>query len=253
MIEIILILSVLCGVFILFYRQAIDQYNILQIESNQMAELPKLLNERSPLVLHDVGKPKLMTPEALQNNTRLQQFPIGNQLTLGSYLKQPQVQVGLNKKASSLLAKESGLSVWAEHTWFEKCFSYSFLSFFHSLKTEVYIGEKGLQKATSIETLLYPTAGSLEVTLLTEQQGKCLPSAWRKRFPETFTIQDTPLVGEIKYITIKVRPGNILCIPSHWYYSIRCTDKDKPCIWAKIVIENPISSVASMMESSFEA
>ena len=250
--EIFLILAVLGGVLILFYRQAIDQYNILQIESNQIAELPKLLNERTPLVLHDIGQPKIMTVEALQQNARLQQFPLGNQLTLGSYLKKPQVSVNLNKKASSMLAKESGLAVWAEHTWFEKCFSYPFLSFVHSQNTEAYIGEKGLQKATSITTFLYPTTGSLEVTLLTEQQAKCFPPVWRKRFPETFTIQDTPLVGEIKYITIKVRPGNMLCIPTHWYYSVRCKEKDKACIWGKITIDNPISSVSSMMEGKLD-
>lgn len=252
MMEIFLILSVLLGVFIVFYRQAIDQFNILQIESNQLGELPKLLNERTPLVLRDIGLPKLLTPETLQNNARLQQFPLTSTMTLGGYLKDPKRQLTIGSKVATVLAKESGLAVWAEHTWFERCFSYSFLTYIHSMKTEAYVGEKGLQKATSVETLLYPTSGSLEVTLLTEQQGKCLPQVWRKRFPETFTIQDTPLVGEIKYITIKLRPGNMLCIPTHWYYSIRCKEPEKPCFWGKIMLENPISAVASMMEASFD-
>ena len=43
MIEILVILVVLLAVFIVFYRQAIEQYNILQIESTQITELPKLL------------------------------------------------------------------------------------------------------------------------------------------------------------------------------------------------------------------
>jgi hypothetical protein len=252
MIEIFVILAVLLGVFILFYRQAIDQYNILQIESSQLPDLPKLLNERTPLVIRDIGAPKLFTPETLQGNARLQQFPLAPQMTLGSYLKSPKAQVTFNKKAATLLAKESGLSVWAEHMWLEKCMSYPFLTYIHQLNTEAYMGERGLQKATSMATFLYPTSNALEVTLLTEQQGKCLPTSWRKRFPEKFTIQDTPLVGEIKYITIKVRPGNILCIPSHWYYSIRCKEPEKPCLWCKISLENPISSVASMMEGSLD-
>ncbi len=252
MIEILVILAVLLGVFIVFYRQAIDQYNILQIESTQLMDLPKLLNERTPLVIRDIGAPKLFTPETLQTNSRLQQFPLAPNVTLGNYLKKSSRNITFNKKAAALLAKECGLSVWAEHMWLEKCMSYPFLTYLHHLRTEAYMGEKGLQKATSVATFLYPTSNALEVTLLTEQQGKCLPSSWRKRFPETFTIQDTPLVGEIKYITIKVRPGNILCIPTHWYYSIRCKEVDKPCLWAKISLENPISMVASTMEGSLD-
>jgi hypothetical protein len=110
----------------------------------------------------------------------------------------------------------------------------------------------GLRKTTGICTLLYPTSGSYEITLLTEQQEKCLPPSWRGRFPETFTLQDTPLVGEIKYITIKLRPGNLLCIPTHWFYSVRAVEKDKPAMWAKLTLDNPISLVASKMEGSLD-
>jgi hypothetical protein len=89
---------------------------------------------------------------------------------------------------------------------------------------------------------------------MTEHQEQFLPKGWRGRFPERFTVQDTPLVGEIKYITIKVRPGTLLCVPTHWFVSVRgCEEsKDKPLLWAWIAVDNPISLVASKMESSIE-
>lgn len=248
--EICMILAVLIGVLVLFYRQAIEQYNILQIEASQLNDLPKLASERTPLVLHDIGQPKLFTPDVIKANKRLLQFPIGAKQTLGKYLDEPKHTTSIPRKASLLLAKESGLSVWGEHTWFPKFFSYPLFQHIHTMTTEAYVGEMGLQKATAIHTVLYPTAGTFEVTLLTEQQEKCLPSAWRGRFPEVFTIQDTPLVGEIKYITIKLRPGNMLCIPSHWFYSVRSTEPQKPAMWARFTIDNPISSVSSFMEAS---
>lgn len=253
MLEIFFILAVLLGVFIVFYRQAIEQYNILQIEADKLEDLPKLLSERTPLVLRNIGQPKLFTPETLKSNSRLQQFPIGNSQTLGQYIQKPPAQVPLTKKAASLLAKESGLSVWSEHTWFPRLFQYPFLTHIHTLNTEALLGEVGLRKTTGIVTILYPTSGALEVTLLTEQQEKCLPKAWRGRFPETFTIQDTPLVGEIKYITIKLRPGNMLCIPTHWFYSIRVVEKAKPAMWSRITLDNPISYVSSSMENALDA
>lgn len=250
--EILFILVVFLAVLIVFYRQAIEQYNILQIEADQMAEFPKLLSEHTPLIVKDVGKPKLFTPDALKTNQRLLQFPLGAQYTLDQYLNHPKASVSLTKKASVLLAKESGLATWADHTWFPRFFAYPILQHIHFLKTEAFLGEAGLQKATAVVTLVYPTAGALEITLLTEQQEKYLPVLWRKRFPEVFTVQDTPLVGEIKYITIKLRPGNVLAIPTHWFYSIRVVDKEKPAMWGKLSLENPISALCSTMESSVE-
>ena len=250
--EFIVVLVVFLAVIIVFYRQAIDQYNILQIEAGQISDLPKLLGERTPVVVRNVGAPKLFIPETLKSNARLQQFPTGTQMTVGQYIQTPKRQVLLTKKAAVLLAKESGLAVWGDHTWFARCFQYPMLQQVHSFTSEAQLGEVGLRKTTGIYTLLYPTAGALEVTLLTEQQGKYLPPKWRGRFPETFTVQDTPLVGEIKYITIKLRPGTLLCIPTHWYYSIRVVDVKLPGMWAKFTIDNPISSIASTMEGSFE-
>lgn len=253
MLEFGFILATLLAVFVLFYRQAIEQYNILQIEGSQLSEFPKLLGERTPLVIRDIGQPKLFTPDTLKTNTRLLQFPLANQLTLAQYLEHPKPNVNLSSKASGMLAKELGLSVWAEHTWYPRFFSYPLLQHLHVLRTEAHLGEVGLQKTTAVSTLLYPTSGSFEITLLTEQQEKCLPVSWRGRFPEAFTIQDTPLVGEIKYITIKLRPGTVLSIPTHWFYSVRVVEKDKPALWAKLSLDNPISYVASRMESTLSS
>lgn len=248
MIEIFVIFAILIAVIVLFYRQAIEQYNILQIEGSQLEELPKLLNERSPVVVRGIGDPKLFTLTTLRQNQRLIQYPIGHGMTLGQYLDKPISTVSLPEKASSLLAKESGLAVWVQHTLYAKFFTYSFLEQIHMLQTEALIGEQGLQKTTGILTVLYPTAGALEVTLMTEQQETFLPPVWRGRFPEVLTIQDTPLVGSIKYITIKVRPGTLLCIPTHWFYSVRATEKTEPCLWSKITVDNPISWIATRME-----
>ena len=116
------------------------------------------------------------------------------------------------------------------------------------------MGEKGLRKTTAIYTMIYPTSEPLEVTLLTEHQETYLPKVWRGRFPEVLTIQDTPLVGEIKYINIKVRPGNVLIIPTHWFVSIRAVNREveKPLLWSWIEIHNPISSLAARMEKTVE-
>ena len=254
MIEILVILVVLLAVFIVFYRQAIEQYNILQIESTQITELPKLLSERTPVVVRSIGAPKLFLPETLKSNPRLLSFPVEPSYNLSMYLDSPKPVVKLSPKSATVLANETGIQVWAEHHWFSKLFSNSWWEFLHSLSSEAWIGERGLRKTTAITTILYPTSGSLDVTLMTEHQEQFLPKGWRGRFPELFTQQDTPLVGEIKYITIKVRPGTLLCVPTHWFVSVRSSEdsKGKPLLWAWIQLHNPISKVAGNMESSIQ-
>lgn len=251
MIEYIFILLVAFGILILFYRQAMNEYNILQIEMEQVSDLPKLLGEQTPVVVRGIGAPKLFTEDSLKSNARLLSYPVTTTLTIQDYIQNPQVQIKMPRKSSKVLANESGLQVWASHTWFPKVFAYSAFEMIHTIQAEACLGEKGLQKTTAIYTLLYPTSGALDVTLLTENQGTYMPSVWRGRFPETFTLQDGPLVGEMKYITIKLRPGNILWIPTHWYLSIRSSEK-KACFWSLIEIHNPVSWLATSMETSLD-
>ena len=161
--ELTFIFATLFAVLVLFYRQAIEQYNILQIEADKLSDVPKLLSERTPLVLRDIGQPKLFTPESIKSNGRLQQFPIGNQQTLGQYIQKPTLRVSLTKKASQMLAKESGLAVWGEHTWFPKLLSYEFLHHIHFFSTEAHLGEMGLHKTTASTTIVYPTSGSISL------------------------------------------------------------------------------------------
>ena len=254
MIEILVVLVVALIVLIVFYRQAIEQYNILQIESTQISDLPKLLSEHSPVVVRSIGEPKLFTPDVLKQNPRLLSYPLESHYSISTLLSQPKPTVKMTGKSATVLANETGLQVWAEHHWFSKLFSNTWWEMIHSVSTEAWVGEKGLRKTTAITTILYPTSGSLDVTLMTEHQEQFLPKAWRGRFPEALTVQDTPLVGEIKYITIKLRPGTMLCVPTHWFVSVRGAEESagKPLMWAWIAVHNPISSVASKMESSIE-
>jgi hypothetical protein len=254
MIEILVVLVVAIGVFIVFYRQAIEQYNILQIESTQVSELPKLLSERTPVVVRSVGEPKLFTPETLKQNPRILSFPLESNYNLSMYLSTPKPTVKLTPKSATVLANETGLQVWAEHHWFSKLFSNSWWEMIHTISSEAWMGERGLRKTTAITTIVYPTSGTLDVTLMTEHQEQFLPKGWRGRHPELFTVQDTPLVGEIKYITIKVRPGTMLCLPTHWFASVRASEdsKGKPLLWSWIQVDNPISYVASRMEKAIQ-
>ena len=246
--ETFLVFGVLFILGILFYRQAIEEYSWSQIELDQISELPKLLGERKPVVIRTVGEPKLYTPDVLRGTARLQEFPLISGISLGSFLESGEtvaLEHPLSEPVRRALARESGLQVWAEHTWFSRLLPVSWLEFFYKLQAHAHIGKEGLMRTTARTTVIYPTSGKLEVTLLNEAKGKLFPTNWKGRFPETFTIHDSPMVGEIKYITIVVRPGSVLCVPPHWYTSISCAPKT---FWATFELHEPFSLLAKSLQ-----
>jgi hypothetical protein len=258
MIEILFLIAVLFAVFVLFYRQAINDYNILQIEVSKIHDLPRLLTERSPIVIRSVGQPKLFIPATLKANNRLLSYPLAPGFTLAEYLDAPtDAAFRMPLKARQQLADESGLRVWAEHTWYPKFFSQPFFENVYTMLVEAQVGSHGLRKTTASVTVIYPTSTGLDVTLLTEKQEVALPKTWQGRIPEQLTIQDTPLVGEIKYITVKVRPGTLLCVPPHWFVSVQQTDTDKQnkkaCLWVWMEIHNPISRLSAIMNAQIDS
>lgn len=265
MYEILFIFVLTFALFVIFYKQAIEDYNILQIEYDQISTLPQLISERLPIVLRNIGLPKLFTPEMLSGATnRLLSFPIGGGAFLGNYINGNNAnddngngdngtdKLYLSKASSALLAKECGLDVWFNHKWFSLVFSNPLWCNLYTTRTEAHLGESGLRQTRAFSTLLFPASSTLDITLLTESQIKYLPLNWKDKYPDLFTIQDTPLVGEIKFITIKLRPGNVLVIPTHWLFSVRQsenkTDKKIPVMWSLSEVHHPISWLASAMD-----
>lgn len=245
MIEWIFILSLCFIVLVIFYKQANDEFTILQLEGNQLVNLPSLLSEKNPIVIRQVQQPLFFTPEAILQNQRIQTFPLEQGAQLKDGLQSSTARI--SPSASSILAQEIGLQVWADHTWLPYMSTMSFLYF---MKTFARMGEAPLIKTTAVATLLLPTSQPLEVAILTGAQEKFLPKQWWSVFPETLTANDTPLVGSIKYIIVKVKPGNALCLPPHWFYSIRASDPKKAMLYAEMQVHHPLSWVAQRLETN---
>jgi|LauGreDrversion4_2_1035121.scaffolds.fasta_scaffold397566_1 hypothetical protein len=245
MIEWFLIIGIIFIILIVFYKQANEEFTILQLEGNQLATLTTVLSEKNPIVIKQVQIPPFFTPDAIQQNKRIQSFPLAQQKTLIDALTSTTIQT--TPESSAILARESGLQVWAEHTWFPYLTNWWFL---HTMKTSANCGEHGLTKTTAPSTVILPTSNTLDVYIMTGSQEKYFPKLWAGKFPETFTVLDTPLVGQVKYMVIKVKAGNALCLPAHWFYSIRSSDSVKPILWCLLECHHPLSTIAASLEST---
>ena len=62
------------------------------------------------------------------------------------------------------------------------------------------------------------------------------------------TTETIPWIGEVKFIEIKLRPGNAVVIPKHWWYAVRTADGEKADAWFWIgEFNTPISWIASKL------
>jgi hypothetical protein len=68
------------------------------------------------------------------------------------------------------------------------------------------------------------------------------------RYPESLTVNDTPLVGEIQFIDIVVRPGTMIAIPAHCIYSMKLKGSHAEFSTGLVIeIDTPISNLATAL------
>jgi hypothetical protein len=248
MIEWFFFLAIVFIVLVIFYKQANEEFTILQCDGTQLVSLSSLISEKYPIVVKQIQLPVFYTPETIQQNKRIQTFPMRETgKTLADALSDSTLT--LSHESSKILAQQIGLQVWAEHNWLPYISSWSLL---YSIHAFAQAGERPLRKTTAQTTIIVPTSQPIEIAILTGSQEKFFPETWRSRFPETFTANDTPLVGNIKFIIIKVKPGTVLCVPPHWMYSVRGTDPKKPLLWCVMEAHHPLSRISSHFEETNE-
>jgi hypothetical protein len=249
--EILVLIVLTFFLAVLFYKQRRKDFQILQMEESQIPEqLQDLLEEEQPLVIRGVSPPRGLTREGLQKIPRLAAFPVGGQ-PLSSVLTTP----GLLSSAAGLptlsyelreqFAQELAMPVWAQRQWLAPFQATSWSgSFLGSLKTECVLGGLGLHRTTALYTILFPGEGTYLVTILSRESEDLLPANWNYRYVRTFTPNDTPLVADIRYLDIVVRPGTALVIPKHTLISLEPKDPASFSALAIVEYHTPISMLA---------
>jgi hypothetical protein len=234
MLEIIVFLSVLLFIAVLFYKQANEQFEILQIEATRLSELPTLYQDRSPIVISDYDTPNLGTAADLSKRQSVLQMAIGNQ-RLGQLI---QNRSAISIATAEILAKETGLQIWFEHH-LAKAIIPSYTGFMYSFNCSLWPFKRGMFKTKAFQTLLMPTQGTAVVSLMLQKMVPYLPTKWNGREFSSLSLHDTPLLNQIQFIDIKLRKGNLLLLPAHLIVDIKSEDA-----WTFIAeIHHPISRV----------
>jgi hypothetical protein len=237
------LLIIICIINYSFYMHRRSELEILQLENDQIQEqLPELLEELQPVVIRGVTPPRGLTLESLEKIPRLANFSVGGQ-PLSDILKTPAMLLSaegaptLSQERREELAKELSLNLWADRTWLPLLSQTTWTGpVIDAMRTEVVLGGLGMIRLTAKYTCIMPTEGKYTLSILSKDSESILPANWRYKYPSALTVNDTPLVADLKYIDVVLRPGTTVCFPPHCIISIEPV-KDSSSFFSAAIVE----------------
>jgi hypothetical protein len=244
MIEFLVIFIILVFVIMyLFYKHRRTELEILQLESEQIpTQLAELLEELQPIVIRGIAPPKGLSRESLRKIPRLADFAVGGQ-PLADVLDRPEMLFGaqgaptLNYIAREQLAKELSINIWADHIWLPILSQATWIGpAVGSMKAEAVLGGLGMTRTTARFTCIMPTEGKYTLSILSKDSESFLPSVWQYKYPSALTLNDTPLVADLKYLDIVLRQGTTICLPPHCVFSMEPDTKSTE-MFAFVIVE----------------
>jgi hypothetical protein len=245
--EVFLVLAVLGILTVLFYKQAVQEFRILQTESFEKA-MP-LLHERCPVVIMPAPEPKdLWTHTGIASRPTLLRSKFAGKM-LGDALKRE--TVFFKPSMAEILATQTGIPVWAAKTLLPSYTRSVWWGPLFSCRSEVMIGAQGLRQTIAYSTIILATDGALSVSLVNQASDAYLPKKWQGKRLSKMTRDDAPLLKQIEYIDIVLRPGSALIVPPHWKVCWESHEKSakEPPLSAWIEIHHPVSRLAHSAES----
>jgi hypothetical protein len=246
MLEIILIISILFLILTFFYKQAICDFRINQIEWPQRENLSSLLNEKVPIVLRSIPSATFWTHDDTLARPCFKDIPIFKETSLTDWISSsnPDSLCPWKYSQAETIAKVSGINIWA-NKWINSLIINPLLKFWMFPKYHCWAGNIGLRKTFSTWTCLFPVDGEITLTIMPENNESSLPANWVGCFPANLTIKDTPFVGDLKFIDVILRPGKCIFMPAHWFISWTSTPtSEKTPMVCTISYHTPVSLLA---------
>jgi hypothetical protein len=216
MLEVILIFFMIFFILTFFYKQAICEFRINQINWTQKDDIPALLNEKVPIVIRSIPSATFWTRNDVLTRDCFH-IPIFKELSLTEWIASstPDSICPWTHVQAEIIANVSGINIWANKI---NPFIHPFLKWWIFPRYHCWAGNIGLRKTFSW-TCFFPVDGEIILSIMPENVESSLPENWMNCFPANLTTKDTPFVSDLKFIDIILRPGNCIFIPAHWFVS----------------------------------
>jgi hypothetical protein len=253
--ELLFLALLVFGICILAYRGAVHEFQILQKEYSPDVEWSELLGEQLPIVIRNLPRSWLgaWTQQKTEHKTWLLTVrdSAGKKFrtTWNHWLRTPNRPTPLNTDEICDVSKLKGNL----QNWYTDGFRrWSWLPMAHPQPTILSNEVQGVEKTSAEYTAIVSTDGRpLEVWLAHEG---AIPASVSDELltknPWIQTTQDIPWIGEVNYIEIKLRPGNALVIPRHWYYAVRQEEGAGDSWFWKADFHTPVSRIVSSLQQN---
>ena len=249
MLEFILIIAICFLILTFFYKQALCEFRINQMEWAQREHSSDLLHEKVPLVIRSIPSATFWTREDVLQRSCFSTIPVFQDSRLTDWIATatPESICPWKHTQAEIIASASGISIWAKQ-YMNPVIIHPFLRYWLTPRYHCWAGARGLHKTFATWTCLFPVEGELAVTIMPETMENFLPVPWVGCFPNQLTKKDTPFVADLKYMDVILRPGTCLFMPAHWFVSWTTSQRDggakKVPMACTISYHTPISSLA---------
>lgn len=246
MLEVILIIGILFLILTFFYKQAICEFRINQIEWSQKDTVGGLLSEKVPLVIRSLPSATFWTRTDVLERPCFKDIPIFQETTLTEWTRDATIDSLCPWKhpQAETIAATSGINIWAKK-WINPIIINPLLKVWMFPRYYCWAGNVGLRRTFATWTCFFPVDGEIILSIMPENNESSLPANWQGIFPANLTAKDTPFVGDLKFMDIIVRPGNCIFMPAHWFVSWTTTEGASvvPMV-CEIAYHSPVSLLA---------
>lgn len=246
MLEIFLIFCIVFLILTFFYKQAVCEFRINQIEWSQNEKLRDLFQEKVPIVVRGIPPSTFWTHEDVQLRLCYGSVPVFQEYSITEWIQQSDLKTDCPWpwKQGAHIASVSGLDIWSEK-WMNQIVVPPMMKWWIRPYYHCWTGNVGLQKLRANWTCIFPTEGEIIVSIMTELVESSLPRPWKGVFPSRLTARDTPFISDLKFMDIILRPGTCIFMPAHWFISWEGTEKNTvaPMV-CSISYHSPVSILA---------
>jgi hypothetical protein len=225
--ELLFFFILVFAVCALVYRGAVHEFQILQKDFGEENEWSELLSEELPLVIRGLPKAWLgaWSEKATAKKTwqvRVEQEGRRFKTTWNNWLTTPYPKP--QPENYTEIAGVARLSHNLDNMTAEGLRRWSWLP--HSVPHPHVFGPndfQGVRKTMAEFTAVVATDGApLELWIAHEGAIPAnVSSDLEGKDPWAQTSETIPWIGEVKYIEMRLRPGNMVLVPKHWWLAIR--------------------------------
>jgi hypothetical protein len=249
--ELMFLLFLVLGLCVVAYRGAIHEYQILQKTYSPEINWSELFSEQLPVVIRNL--PKQLLGGWTANKTSLKTWQVfvrdesgkKYKTTWNSWLAAKDTRQPLN---SDELAEAAELDAVIDNWMADDMRRWSYVP---PETPTPYVLSSTLpvhKNPSEFAVITATDGGPLEIWLAHEGAvSKKVARELDGKDPWTATSESVPWINTVKYVEIKLRPGNALLIPCHWWYALRPAEPQSPSWFWKSTFNTPISWMASSL------